>query len=80
MENRKRIQMICQAVEARLDPTSYEFIFICPLANQIAEAIEQAQNETELPRSLLGLQTHLQECIDDLLVYARRKTLAELIR
>ena len=49
-------------------------------ANRIAEAIAQAQNETELPRSLLGLQTHLEECIDHLLVYSRRKTLAELIR
>jgi hypothetical protein len=48
-------------------------------ANQIAEAIARAQNETELPRSLLGLQIHLQECIDQLLTYARSKTLTFLI-
>jgi len=47
-------------------------------ANQIAEAIAHAQNETELPRSLLGLQIHLQECIDQLLAYARSKTLVYL--
>jgi len=49
-------------------------------ANQIAEAIAHAQNETELPRSLLGLQSHLQECIDQLLGYARTKTLRHLVR
>lgn len=47
-------------------------------ANPIADAIAQAQNETDLPRSLLGLQTHLHECIDQLLVYARSKTLTYL--
>jgi hypothetical protein len=49
-------------------------------ANHIAEAIAQAQNETELPRSLLGLQINLQECIDVLLTRARTKTLKYLTR
>ena len=49
-------------------------------ANHIAEAITNAQNGSELPRSLLGLQTHLQECIDRLLASARSKTLEHLIR
>ncbi|MEP6986951.1 MAG: hypothetical protein ABI970_15200 [Chloroflexota bacterium] len=48
-------------------------------ANHIAEAIALAQNETELPRSLLGLQTHLQECIDQLLTLARGKILNYLV-
>lgn len=48
-------------------------------ANQIADAIAHAQNETELPRSLLGLQTNLQECIDLLLSHARSRTLNSLI-
>ena len=47
-------------------------------ANHVAEAIAQAQNETELPRSLLGLQINLQECIDLLLTCARSKTLSYL--
>jgi len=49
-------------------------------ANHIADAIAQAQNETELPRSLLGLQINLQECIDLLLTHARSKTFKYLIR
>jgi hypothetical protein len=49
-------------------------------ANRIAEAIAHAENENELPRSLLGLQIHLQECIDRILAHARSKTLAYLIR
>lgn len=49
-------------------------------ANHIAEAIAQAQNETELPRSLLGLQINLQECIDLLLSHARSKTFNYLVR
>ena len=48
-------------------------------ANHIADAIAQAQNETELPRSLLGLQIHLQECVDQLLMFARGKTLNFLV-
>ncbi|MBI1277385.1 MAG: hypothetical protein GC179_04590 [Anaerolineaceae bacterium] len=48
-------------------------------ANHIAEAIAQAQNEKELPRSLLGLQINLQECIDILLAHARSKTFAHLL-
>ncbi len=48
-------------------------------ANNVAEAIAQAQNETELPRSLLGLQINLQECIDLLLAHARSKTFNYLI-
>jgi len=47
-------------------------------ANNIAQAIAQAQNETELPRSLLGLQINLQHCIDLLLARARTKTLRYL--
>lgn len=49
-------------------------------ANQIAKQIAQAQNETELPRSLLGLELNLQESIDTLLTRARGKALAELSR
>ncbi len=48
-------------------------------ANNVAEAIAQAQNEKELPRSLLGLQINLQECIDLLLAHARSKTFNYLI-
>jgi hypothetical protein len=49
-------------------------------ANHVAQAIAEAQNETELPRSLLGLQINLQECIDLLLARARTKTLKYLSR
>jgi translation initiation factor 2B subunit (eIF-2B alpha/beta/delta family) len=48
-------------------------------ANHIADAIAQAQNEKELPRSLLGLQINLQETIDTLLTYARSRTLLSLV-
>ncbi len=65
---------------ACIETISGDEILYLRYANQIADAIAHAQNETELPRSLLGLQTHLQECIDQLLDYARSKTLAELIR
>lgn len=47
-------------------------------ANHVAQAIAQAQNETELPRSLLGLHINLHECIDVLIARARTKTLNAL--
>ena len=50
------------------------------VSTNIAEAIAHAQNETELPRSLLGLQINLQECIDLLLSHARSKTFNYLVR
>jgi hypothetical protein len=64
---------------ACIDTSSGDEILYLRYANQIAEAIAHAQNETELPRSLLGLQIHLQESIDDLLIHSRNKTLAYLI-
>ena len=70
--------VIGAGVAACIETTSGDEILYLRYANQIAEAISQAQNETELPRSILGLQLHLQECIDLLLAYARRKTLQYL--
>ncbi len=65
---------------ACIETVSGEETLYLRYANQIAEAIAHAQNETELPRSLLGLQIHLQECIDQILTYVRSKTLTSLIR
>ena len=64
---------------ACIETVSGDEVLYLRYANQIAQAIAHAQNETELPRSLLGLQTHLEECIDHLLTYARSKTLSYLI-
>ena len=64
---------------ACIETTEGDEILYLRYANQIAEAISQAQNETDLPRSILGLQIHLQECIDQLLAYARSKTLRYLV-
>lgn len=49
-------------------------------SNPIAQAIAAAKNETDLPRSLLGLQNNLQECIDMLLTATRHLTLDQLTR
>lgn len=64
---------------ACIDTVTGDEILYLRYANKIAQAIAHAQNETELPRSLLGLQTHLEECIDHLLIHARSKTLTHLI-
>ena len=65
---------------ACIETISGDEIVYLRYANQIADAIANAQNGTELPRSLLGLQTHLQEAIDVLLAHARSKTLKYLTR
>ncbi len=49
-------------------------------SNPIAQAIAAAKNEADLPRSLLGLQNNLQECIDMLLITSRKLTLKQLTR
>lgn len=62
-----------------IDTTLGDELVYLRYANHIADAIAQAQNEKELPRSLLGLQINLQETIDILLVFARSRTLQTLI-
>lgn len=47
-------------------------------SNPIAEAIAAAKSEADLPRSLLGLQNNLQECVDMLLTATRHLTLQQL--
>jgi len=65
-------------VAACIDTISGDETLYLRYANAVADAIAAAKSEADLPRSLLGLQNNLQECIDQLLVTTRRLTLQQL--
>ncbi len=72
------VYVVGAGVAACVDSASGDEILYLRYSNQIAEAITHAQNETELPRSLLGLQSNLHDCLDLLLASARSLTLKQL--
>lgn len=65
-------------VAACIDTTQGGEVLYLRFANQVAAAITNAQREAELPHSLLGLETHICERVDELLVFARTLTLKQL--
>lgn len=65
-------------VAACIDTTPNDEILYLRFANEVATAISNARREAELPQSLLGLETHICERIDELLVYARTIALKQL--
>ena len=65
-------------VAACIDTITGEEILYLRFANEVASAISNAQREAELPQSLLGLETHICERIDELLVHARTIALTQL--
>lgn len=65
-------------VAACIDTTAGGEVLYLRFANEVATAITKAQREAELPHSLLGLETHICERVDELLLYARTLTLKQL--
>lgn len=65
-------------VAACIDTTASGEVLYLRFANEVATAITKAQREAELPHSLLGLETHICERVDEVLAYARNLALYQL--
>jgi hypothetical protein len=65
-------------VAACIDTTTGGEVLYLRFANEVATAITKARREAELPHSLLGLETHIGERVDELLLHARTLTLKQL--
>lgn len=72
------VYVVGAGVAACIDTVKGDETLYLRYANAVAEAIAAAKNESDLPRSLIGLQNNLQECVDQLLVTTRRLTLQQL--
>lgn len=70
--------VVGSGVAACIDTTPDEETLYLRYANEVANAISNAQNEADLPRSILGIQNILHERFDALLHSTRARTLSQL--
>lgn len=66
---------IGSGVAACIDTTPNEETVYLRYSNEVATAVKNAQSGAELPRSLVGMETNLQERFEPLLAAARKQVL-----